>query len=47
LVKEEFIEIYTEGQPALDLMMNPAALYMEGFRSAKDIVKHMDALSDE
>jgi DNA polymerase/3'-5' exonuclease PolX len=47
LIKEEFIEIHAEGQPALDLIINPAALYMEGFRSAKDIVKHMDALSDE
>jgi DNA polymerase/3'-5' exonuclease PolX len=28
-------------------MKNPAALYMEGFRSAKDIQKHMEALSDE
>ena len=31
----------------MDLMKNPAALYMEGFRSAKDIQKHMEALSDE
>jgi hypothetical protein len=26
---------------------NPAALYMEGFRSVSDLQRHMDALSDE
>ena len=28
-------------------MHNPAALYMEGFRSISDVQRHMDALSDE
>jgi hypothetical protein len=29
------------------MMKNPAALYIEGFRSVPLIMKHMDALSDE
>ena len=37
LVKDELIEIHAEGKPALEMMKNPAAIYMEGFRSAKDI----------
>ena len=28
-------------------MHNPAALYLEGFRSVADLTRHMDALSDE
>jgi DNA polymerase/3'-5' exonuclease PolX len=47
LITEELLSIHAEGKPALELMKNPAALYMEGFRSAKDLQKHMEALSDE
>ena len=47
MVKEKLIEVSAKNEPALDLMKNPAALYIEGFRSVKDIQKHMDALSDE
>jgi len=31
----------------LDLMKNPAALYMEGFRSVLDLKRHKELLSAE
>lgn len=35
------------GEPALEIMKNPAALYMEGFRSVSDLQRHMQVLSEE